>query len=323
MNTTDPCSCQAQEKVLRLETKFAEIEAKVNQLQSDNERMQISLVLFSDLEGNFAESKVLCEELTVNNAELKEILRQTKADLDRLSIKVDQQLTVNLELQATVTRLESELANFKPQFFLGQDNRPTVESGVSQEQQELNTNIIIRGIKLKEDTPETKLRKVYSGICNFLGIADTDDFEPVQVSLLPPTSGSDKNSIRPLKVQLKSISAKRHLLQLRRSKKAIYSSDIGIKQTPNSSILITEHLTLQNQHLLYQARLLRGQKGYKFIWSNNGQILARATEKSKVVRIFDLHYINWLRSELRIESNTNGHCGSAKPIEPHSGDTHE
>lgn len=74
--------------------------------------------------------------------------------------------------------------------------------------------------------------------------------------------------------------------------------DIGIKGGASRPILVTEELTRSNQELLFQARSLRLQGNYNFVWSCDGQILVRFQKNTKVVRITNSAHVNQLRAGL-------------------------
>lgn len=137
------------------------------------------------------------------------------------------------------------------------------------------------------------------------------EFNPVSVQTL--TTGKDNTSHRPLQVWLQSAIAKRHFLQARRSKKDIFPADIGLTQHSRKQVLITEQLTRPNQELMYQARSLRGSGGYKFVWSNNGQILVRKQQNSRVIRILNEQHINQLKRDLQFETH-NGTSHSSESV---------
>lgn len=88
---------------------------------------------------------------------------------------------------------------------------------------------------------------------------------------------------------------------MRRVKKTISQADIGINSSISHPILVSEELTRSNQELLFQERSLRSQGNYKFVWSFNGQVLARYRQGSKVIRIIDSTHVNELREGLSLE----------------------
>lgn len=111
-------------------------------------------------------------------------------------------------------------------------------------QQQLNANLIIRCLDLKEDSSEAELLAVYNGIRTYLGVSEINELNPVSVKRLPYSREKVKNlSSRPLQINVSSTAAKRQFLQVRRIKKEIYPSDIGVQQQVNKPVLITEQLT--------------------------------------------------------------------------------
>lgn len=222
-------------------------------------------------------------------------LESRVASVENLCVQLQSE---NAELKQLVTHLQVELSGLKDQLTNLSRTQAAADTGVTIEQQDLNENIIIRGVEIKDDTPESELIAVYNGLRTHLGIVDTPEFDPVSIGIIPTIPGKQQSSSRPLQVKLSSTASKRQFLQIRRAKKNIFPSDIGINQTSNRPVLITEHLSRSNQELLYRARSLRGRDNYNFVWSCNGQILIRRKENTKVVRIIDSEHVNRLRTEL-------------------------
>lgn len=245
----------------------------------------------------------------VQNIKLSDTVRSLASRLASLETLVSQLTSENRDLRQTITSLQSEVTQCKSQ--IEQQRIPStaipstaLDSNVSLDQQELNTNIVIRGVDVKEDTPESELLAVYEGLRSHLQISKEADLAPVSVTVLSANPLKPNASSRPIRVQLSSVAAKSKLLQIRRVKKDITLSDIGINSASRSTILISEQLTRSNQELLYQARSLRGRNNFKFVWSSNGQILARLRENTKVIRILDTAHVNRLRAEFNLEPLT-------------------
>lgn len=149
--------------VLNQQSRIAAIESAFNQLKSENSELQqtiallrsdvdsvqLALVQLCDLQFKLEESQQCNSRLTAENTEL----RNTVADLK----------TESIELQSVVSNLSNQVE-------LINKTTSLVESGITVEQDELNTNIIVRGVKLSTDTSETELLSVYSGIRTHLGI---------------------------------------------------------------------------------------------------------------------------------------------------------
>lgn len=143
-----------------------------------------------------------------------------------------------------------------------------------------------------------------------LGISEVSELKAVSATILQPKGTRNKKtgstSAKTIRVKLSSVSAKRKFLQIRRIKKEILPTEIGVNQASKKAILITEQLTRANQELLYNARSLRTTNKFKFVWSNDGQILARQTPGSKVIRIRDIDHINTLKAEIQPLHPDNG-----------------
>jgi len=235
---------------------------------------------------------------------LSETVRSQETRISALEVLVSQLVSVNSDLRQTISNLQTEVTQCKNLIQQHQSSVIASENNISLDQQDLNTNIVIRGVDVKEDTPESELLSVYEGLRSHLKISGEADLAPVSVAILSSNPAKVNISSRPIRVQLPSVTAKAKFLQVRRVKKDIFLSDIGINNGSRRHVLISEQLTRTNQELLYQARSLRGQNKFKFVWSSNGQILARQRENSKVIRIADTAHVNRLREELNLEPLT-------------------
>lgn len=54
---------------------------------------------------------------------------------------------------------------------------------------------------------------------------------------------------------------------------------------------INEHLTKVQKHLLYKTKEVAREKLYKYVWTNEADILIRIDDQSKVLRIRELNDI--------------------------------
>lgn len=71
-----------------------------------------------------------------------------------------------------------------------------------------------------------------------------------------------------------------------RAKKARLSTeDLGFPSNVKQPVYINEHLTGANKKLLAQALKLKKEKNWEFVWTEQGQVKARKTSDSNVVRI--------------------------------------
>lgn len=248
----------------------------------------------------------LSSVLPNRNDLLEERIAALEARLTSAESLLNQLQTENINLQQTVAQLNSKLSSHEEQAIGINRFHSETESGISIEQQEVNTNIVIRGIDLNENASEADLRKVFDGLRSHLEIADVTHLSPVNIKIVTSNPGKTNQSFRPIQVQFPTVEAKTQFLQVRRIKKDIFPSDIGVHQQILRPLLISEQLTRQNQELFHIARSLRGRNGYKFVWTNNGQILARQTQNSKVIRIKDSAQVLQLKTQTHL--NHDGGC---------------
>lgn len=257
------------------ESRLSTIESAFSQIKTDNIELQLTVErLKLDIEGLQFVIAHLCDSES-----------KFKETEDRLNAE-------NENLKASLLNLSSEVEKLRT-------TASSTNDGISLEQQEVNSNIIIRGVELNKDATESDLIAVYQKICAHLGATGTPDLEPVEASILTSNQKAKGTDSKPIRIKLRSTAAKRQFLQIRRIKRDILPTDIGIVQSSKKALLITEELTRKNQELLYKARSLRSRDQYRFVWSNNGQILARRSQNSKVVRIVDNTHVESLRSGLQ------------------------
>lgn len=266
---------------LKLTSEIKLIRDTSSQLKDDIERVQFVVAELVDLESRLEETNLCNNRLAAENSELKTELSQLKSEI--LILKNH------------------------PRVSLG--SQEITHGDISTEQQVINSNIIIRGVDFDENVSHSDLLNSFNKIRSHLGVSDVCDFEPAEIGEIRAKHSKEKdtsNRIKTIQVKFRSVIHKRKFLQVRRAKKSILPSDIGIEQISNKPILIVEQLTKQNQELLYNARSLRTHANFKFVWSNNGQILARPRQGAKVIRIRDIDHINQLKVQIAPSQPENG-----------------
>ncbi|XP_046685216.1 uncharacterized protein LOC124370954 [Homalodisca vitripennis] len=95
---------------------------------------------------------------------------------------------------------------------------------------------------------------------------------------------SERNQARGIVVKFVRRTDKEELMKKRREKKRDFSTrHLGL--TMDIPVYLNESLSPARRRLLAQARQLRKERGYKYIWLRNGNILLRKEEKAPVVEI--------------------------------------
>lgn len=62
------------------------------------------------------------------------------------------------------------------------------ETGISVEQEEINSNIVIRGVEVKSDSPIESVLIAFKGLCSYLGVQDVPEFIPESINIVPSTN---------------------------------------------------------------------------------------------------------------------------------------
>lgn len=279
-----------------LKAENSELKLTIDQLKTDLESVQYVLADLSSLETEYRTTEATCTRLTAENQELK----------------------------TEISALKTEVINIKDHGLQHKGFIKSSDRGVSAEQQEINSNIVIRGVNLANPSNESEPATVFEAIRTHLDIAADDAFNPISITLLPSSKSKPSTATKTIQVRFRTIATKKQFLQVRRIKKDISPADLNLVQTSKKAILITEQLTRSNQELLYAARSLRNTHKYKFVWSNDGQILVRQQQGSKVIRITDISQVNDLKSSINLEPLTfpkNGRLSTNADIESPKSDS--
>ncbi len=86
-----------------------------------------------------------------------------------------------------------------------------------------------------------------------------------------------------------------------RKGKSIYSDEIGFSDLGRRQLYIHEDLTKFAQELLFNARQLKTDNCFKFVWSKKGQIYARRSETSKAVRLTNVQQVAELKKKAQAD----------------------
>lgn len=110
-----------------------------------------------------------------------------------------------------------------------------------------------------------------------------------------------ENTCRPIVVVVFNVGLKNVIIRDKRSMKlscANFSNDKVLWGTPEQLIYIDEHLTKENHMLFMFARKLKSH-GFKFVWTRNGRVFVRFSEKSQTIVIESVSTINRLIEEAK------------------------
>lgn len=229
---------------------------------------------------------------------------------DLLKTEIKELKTLNTDLHVGLKQLETTVSLQQKSLDQLELSSTAAERGTSIEQERLNCNVVVRGVECSEETSEEQLFQTFNKICTFIGIEKEEELIPLHAEVL---KSEPIVKSKTLIFKLKSVDAKRAFLLARRTKFDIKPTDIKLTQSTNNPLVITEQLTRRNQDLLYKARALRDTAGFKYVWSSNGQILARKQNRHKVIRILDVNQIEQLQVESQSQLNLNSYGPTDAP----------
>lgn len=142
------------------------------------------------------------------------------------------------------------------------------------EQRELNNNVILHGIPYK---PNEELRRIVEKVGSELQVDLTSHkFKAVRI-------GRDESKKNPIKVTFESLDSKTRLLKSPR-KFNLNTNNLGFTNE-NNKIFLNHELTKRNLELFKKAQTFKNENNYKFLWINNGAILLRKIENSKIILV--------------------------------------
>lgn len=129
-----------------------------SELKKDLEGVQYVLVQLIDLESRVEESSQFYELLAAENKDIR----------------------------TEISHLKSEIAALKNHFHQFEEaHKLTSVNDVSLEQQQINTNIIIRGVDIDDNSDKDLLQDTFNQIRSHFGVSEVGDFEAADIGILP------------------------------------------------------------------------------------------------------------------------------------------
>ncbi|XP_044759186.1 uncharacterized protein LOC123316934 [Coccinella septempunctata] len=175
---------------------------------------------------------------------------------------------------AAVSKLESENSNLKKEVSLLNAKINNIEK------QNRQNNIEIQNVPYKSGE---NLIEMVNSIGSSMGV----QVEPRAIDYVTrvPTSVKDKH--KNIIVRFSNKNDRDNFLANYRKKRATMgSTHAGITVSNVADRLyINEHLTLADKIIFKQARELAKHKGYKYVWTHNGNVLIRRDDNSRIIHI--------------------------------------
>lgn len=209
--------------------------------------------LFQDFKKEMKkEMRELQDSLNFNNGMLEDALKKIE-DMSGRQDKIEEE---NKELKIKVRTLETSMDDL--------------------EQYTRNKNIQIDGVppKVNENLKEMMVeigKKIDVDIKN----EDIDAIHriPTRSTKVP----------EPIVVQFLTRQMREAVVQKAKSSK-VCTKDLNI-DGESKPIYVNEHLTRKKKHILFEARRIKFDKNYKFLWTKAGKIFIRKDERSTVINL--------------------------------------
>lgn len=138
-------------------------------------------------------------------------------------------------------------------------------------QQNLKNNMILAGVPYRKGE---NLKTTFIKICNTLKVDIAE--ECFEIRRFTSKTGKNPSNIL---VELDEYTVKKTLLKNCKTK-SILTSELGF--TGDHSVVLFNQLTHDNLEILAEAKKLKTECNFKFIWFQNNQILAKRIEKAKI-----------------------------------------
>lgn len=201
------------------------------------------------------------DSLSYNNAMLEDALKKIE-DMTEAQKNMGEE---NIELKNKVKLLESSMDDL--------------------EQYTRNKNVQIDGIPPKQDE---NLRDIVMNIGNKIQV----DIKREDIDAIHRIPTRSTKTPEPIVVQFLTRQMRESVVQKAREVK-VHTKDLGFNEE-SKQIYVNEHLTRKKKHILFEARRLKYEKNYKYLWTKSGKIFIRKEDRSPIINlnsIDDLHKI--------------------------------
>lgn len=214
-------------------------------------------------------------KVTSSNAEMRKELADACESMNHIN-SVFENFRKNVEgFRQELEEVKSQNASSKIETErLSEELREARKEIVELKQYSRSMNVEIRGLPMVKDED---LRKAVGDIALNLGASVSEG----DIDVVHRVRSKDKGKPNVI-VKFCTKTARNRLIAAAR-KKRINSGDLGFEG--EEPVYINEHLCVETKRLLTKARQLKKDKGWKFIWVEQGKILMRKVEKSSVLHI--------------------------------------
>ncbi|CAH2208395.1 jg4600 [Pararge aegeria aegeria] len=261
---------------LSLDSIMSEIRSFRTEMNKKLEHQQTTLSNFN------VALKKLQEEVTgviINFTGIQEELNEAIKSLKFLSDCHDDQNTLNKELTARISKLESENSELR-------SKSSEIEFKISQlEQQSRDSNLEIQCVPEHRSENLLTLVNQLAKVVNFeLGSSDILNFH--RVAKMNAESKRPRSIIVKLSSPLKrdNFLAAVRTFNKKHAADKFNTSHLGIAGN-KQQVYVTEHLSPNNKRLHATTRIAAQEKKYRYVWVRGGRIFVRKNDESPPIQI--------------------------------------
>lgn len=253
-------SMQAESELAKSDPKLTDVIALLQEMRLENKEQ------IKRLETDLGKSVETCHEKI---DEIKNTLQSQNKTLKAFEEKYSEILQGNIRLQKKVNELEARLDDA--------------------EQYSRSNMMEINGIFERENE---EVIDVVKAVGNYLNCPITDEM----VDICHRVGQKGRERPRGIIVKFTRRTIKEDLLKKRRIKRNFNTKDIGITDRPAEVIYMNDSLTQRRRKILNEARAVKKEKGFQFLWVRNGNILLRTHEGARVTALTSLEQVMALRN---------------------------
>jgi hypothetical protein len=203
---------------------------------------------------------------------------------DELLSKVNNMLGRFEVMENRINKLEKENANLKSHW-----NKQKSEKAKSG-QSDLNNNVIVSGVPNRIENIAETFNKIANGVINDYDVgSNVVSIERLFTPKLDENEDSAGNKKAldkiPIVVKFSSESSKAKFMESVKINKGVYTAiECGVSND-DSKIFIKDQISSYNMQLLKETKKLKVDGKVKFVWFQNGNVLVRQDETSKIIKI--------------------------------------
>lgn len=211
----------------------------------------------------------------INTEKSNNTLEELVRSVNFMSTQFDEFIKVQNDILEEIKNLKRENIKLKEENdLLNKEVKQLITKVDSFEQQLLESSIEISGIPV---TKNENCIDIINKLSEKLGEQITVD-HAFRLNI-------PKRNINKIVAKLKDIKMKKNIIKSWKSNRSLCASDIYSGFNKDDKIYINECLTKSRRQLFGKARSAAKLNGFKYVWVNDGDILARKEDGTKILKI--------------------------------------